>query len=527
MILVATIIFVLLATYWFGFKEGFFSGIVHLACVIVAGALALAFWEPLAHAMLGTGVKEWAWGVSLLTLFSFSLFILRLAGNLLVPDKLNFPHLVDIIGGSASGVASGLLTAGIGLIGIGMLPVGELGGGYVRTQPNQAQPASKSQISFAVVATENFYDMLSMGAFQPIFNKGNLATSHPALSKHAWALHRDTIMKGRIELAIAPDDLQVGAPYLGTLDGGAQGEDFYVLPVTIERGGFHKGSNFVLSASQAHLVGTGDKPAVAFPSGWREGGRNYLFDDMSAYATNPPGDQKVKIMLAFPAQRMIGPDGKAQPPKHLMFKGLRIPLLAASTDITDLGEGGAPKASYDTAAASVPATFVKIDNRIGVTLNRNSLPAGIEADGNAITEADGDDVPSRTSGTVNRTLRVTELYEQPNTKIVRLDVSRGKSPIDIWGDKRTEGGVKNPLVVVTEDGSTYEPIGWVYTKAADNMLNIKFDSRRGVPEVEDLPRLSAAGRDDLDVLYSVPIGKTIVAVMIGETTICVTNVPVE
>ena len=63
-----------LATYWFGFKEGFFSGVVHLACVITAGALAFAFWEPLAHVLLGVpAMKEWAWGVSLLLLFSLLL----------------------------------------------------------------------------------------------------------------------------------------------------------------------------------------------------------------------------------------------------------------------------------------------------------------------------------------------------------------------------------------------------------------------------------------------------------------------
>ena len=113
MTIAASIIFILLATYWFGFKEGFFSGLIHLACVIVAGAVAFAFWEPLAVAMLGSSsTREWAWGVSLLAIFCFALFLLRLAGNLLIPDKLNFPHIVDIVGGGATGAAAGLLTAG-------------------------------------------------------------------------------------------------------------------------------------------------------------------------------------------------------------------------------------------------------------------------------------------------------------------------------------------------------------------------------------------------------------------------------
>ena len=519
---VAAIIFTLLATYWFGFKEGFFSSVLHLACVIVAGALAFAFWEPLSHVLLGTGMREMAWGLSLLGLFVFTLFILRIAANLLVPDKLNFPHLVDIIGGCLTGAMTGVLTAGVGLIGIGMLPIGDLGGGFVRVQNNAAQPAKKTSISFAATMTENFYDMLSLGSFSPLTNNGSLAASFPGIAKQAWSLQRDTIQRGRIELSLAPDDLQVGTPYMGPFTGSGSEGDFYVVPITVERTGFHKGSNFVLSASQAKLIGTGSKPATAFPSGWREGGQNYLFDGLTNYATNQPGEQQVEIMLAFPAARMAG-----QAPKYVMIKGLRIPLATASTDLADLGGADATEAVFDTSAPSIPATFVSVDSRFGVTLNRNSLPAGVEAEGNTITLANGDDVPSRTMGSVNKTLRVTQFYEQTDTKIVQLDVTRGRSPVNIWDEKRTEGGAQNPLVLVTQDGSRYEPIGWLYLKASDNLLNIKFDSRNGVPEVEDLPLLSSASRDELDVLFSIPAGKTIVAIMIGDATVGITNVRVD
>ena len=33
---VLAVLFCLLAIYWFAFKEGFFSGVVHLACVLAA-----------------------------------------------------------------------------------------------------------------------------------------------------------------------------------------------------------------------------------------------------------------------------------------------------------------------------------------------------------------------------------------------------------------------------------------------------------------------------------------------------------
>lgn len=520
MTLAISILIVLLATYWFGFKEGFFSGLVHLACVIAAGAMAFAFWEPLAHIMLGGAMKEYAWGVSLLTIFCLSLFIFRLGGNLLIPERLNFPHLADIIGGSTTGFASGVLTAGIGLIGLGFLPVGTLGGGFVRTQSNAAQPATKSSISPVVLATEAFYDNLSVGAFAPLTNRGNLATSYPALSKQAWGLQRDTVKSGRIELAASPDDLTVGTPYVGAYPG--SDEVTVVLPLTVDREGFHRGSNFVLSASQAHLVGSGSSPAVVFPTGWREGGLNYVFDGMTNYATNVPGEQKVSFLLSFPSSGL-----KGQAPSALMFKGLRIPLAAASDDLAVLDLGDGAKATFDPSARSIPASYVKLDSRLGVILNRNSMASGMQAQKNTITFSPGADVPSRTKGSVNKSLRVDKLYQLPGTKIVKLDVSRGKSPIDIWGDVRTKAGNTAPLMLVDDRGNTYLPIGWLHVQASDNLLNVKLDARRGVPTLADLPQLSSAGRDDLDVLFSIPLGRRIVAIMVGGETVGVTNVLVE
>ena len=227
-------------------------------------------------------------------------------------------------------------------------------------------------------------------------------------------------------------------------------------------------------------------------------------------------------MLAFDAADLRG-----QAPTSLMFKGLRIPLAQASNDLAtlDMGSGGAG-IDYDRNATPIPATYVKLDSRIGVILTRNSLPPGIEAEGNTITLADGDDVQSRTTGTISKSLRVDRLYELPGTKIVRLDVSRGKSPVDIWGENRAAGGIDNPLVLVDDEGKTYLPIGWLHKKASDNLLNIKFDARDGVPELEGLPLLSTAGRDELDVLYSIPVNRKIVAIKIGDVTVGVTNVTV-
>ncbi|MDE0889270.1 MAG: CvpA family protein, partial [Phycisphaerales bacterium] len=210
------ILFALLSVYWFAFKEGFFSGLVHLVCVVVAGALTFAFWEPLALSLLNSSsTREWAWGLSLLGLFSVFLFVLRLTANFAIPEKINFPNLADMIGGGIMGAGSGILTVGMLMIGVGFLPVGDLGGvGFLRD--GSGQPIAKGTLAPFASMTERFYAGLSRGAFAPMTNAGNLANNYPGIAKQAWSLQRDTDEKGRIELTAAPNDLTIGTPYLGT-----------------------------------------------------------------------------------------------------------------------------------------------------------------------------------------------------------------------------------------------------------------------------------------------------------------------
>ncbi len=515
MIIAASFIMVALATYWFGFKEGFFSGVVHLVCVIVAGALAFAFWEPLAHALLGiSSLREWAWGLSLLGLFSLLLLGLRVATNLLIPDRQNYPHALDVAGGVVMGLATGILTTGIGLIGIGFLPVGDLGGGYVRLQSKAGQPGVKSQVPFPATLTQSFYASLSRGAFSPLTSGEGLATAYPSLSRQAWGLQRDTADKGRIELAAAPGDLNVGTPYVGSFPGAATGE-YVVVPLSVNKEGFHRGATYVLSSSQTHLVGDGSTPNVAFPKGWYESGKLYLFDGLTNYATNTPGEQSIDLLLLFDRT-----DLGTQNAKSLMYKGLRLPLPTASTDLADLPlRGTGVRVAYDTNAPLIPGSYLRADPNLGVIINKNSLPAGMEVQDGAITEADGLDIPAKVSGTVNKSLRVDRLYQLPGTKLVKLDVSRGKSPIDIWGDSRREAGEDAPLVLVDSDGNTFTPVGWLHKQASNGFINVKLDPRTGVANVGLVPMLSSAGKDNLDLLFSIPAGRRIVAVKLGDITL--------
>jgi hypothetical protein len=523
MIIAASFILVALATYWFGFKEGFFSGVVHLACVVVAGALAFAFWEPLAHTLLGiSAFREWAWGLSLLGLFTLLLLALRIATNLLIPDRQNYPHALDVAGGLVTGLCTGILTTGVGLIGVGFLPVGDLGGGYVRLQSKAGQPGVKSQVPFPATLTESFYASLSRGAFAPLTSKEGLATAYPQLARQAWGLQRDSADKGRVELAAAPGDLTVGTPYVGSFPGAAVG-DYVVVPLSVNKEGFHRGATYVLSAAQTRLIGDGSTPAVSFPKGWYEGGKLYLFDGMTNYATNVPGEQSIDLMLVFDRTDLGSQNAKA-----LLYKGLRVPLATASTDLADLPLGGSgARVAFDSNAPLIPGTYLRADPNLGVIINKNSLPAGMEVQNGAITESDGLDIPAKISGTVNKSLRVDRLYQLPGTKLVKLDVSRGKSPVDVWGDPRRQAGEDAELVLVDADGNTFTPVGWLWRQNSNGFINVKLDPRTGVATIGKAPMLSSAGKDNLDLLFSIPVGRTIVAVKLGDITIGTSDLVIQ
>lgn len=110
--------------------QGFFSALLHMACVLIAGAIAFAFWEPLAYMIL-TGVEGnkgflsflpgMAWGVALVVPFAVSLALMRFIVDKAIPAKAQVAGLAERLGGGVCGAVSGAITAGIVVMGISML----------------------------------------------------------------------------------------------------------------------------------------------------------------------------------------------------------------------------------------------------------------------------------------------------------------------------------------------------------------------------------------------------------------------
>jgi uncharacterized membrane protein required for colicin V production len=120
------VILILILSGYLWLTRGFFSALVHMLCVIVAGALAFAFWEPLAYWMLGSvkassSLQGVAWGVALVIPFALALSVLRLGIDKLLPSNVQLDTVTNYVGGGVCGLISGVITAGVVVLGVGLL----------------------------------------------------------------------------------------------------------------------------------------------------------------------------------------------------------------------------------------------------------------------------------------------------------------------------------------------------------------------------------------------------------------------
>ena len=140
---IIVLVYVLAMAYFWGSVQGLFSGFLNLLCAIVAGALALALWEPLVVGALLGRMGAIGWGLGLAGPFIIFLVILRLAVDNLVRGNVLFPQVVNWLAGGLCGFLTGVITGGILLIGLGALPMGEELFGY---QPLNIDSTTKTNM---------------------------------------------------------------------------------------------------------------------------------------------------------------------------------------------------------------------------------------------------------------------------------------------------------------------------------------------------------------------------------------------
>ncbi len=199
----------LMIAYWWA-NQGLFSAILHLLCVIAAGAITLAFWEPLVAGVLlrGNDFDNYVWGICFILLFAVTLFLLRLATNKLIPANVDVPHWANLACGFPVGAAAAVLTLGMTVIGVGFIQSHrEILGfvGYGRSE-RDGRPTDLGGMWLPVHQwTSDFYGWLSVTSLrtgQP------LRHYYPALYQQS-SLVRDAYAKGRGQLSLQPSEAEI------------------------------------------------------------------------------------------------------------------------------------------------------------------------------------------------------------------------------------------------------------------------------------------------------------------------------
>jgi uncharacterized membrane protein required for colicin V production len=127
-VMIATLL-IMLACGYAQYRNGLFSSFAMLIMVFLSGLVAFGFWEPIAdlldpvfqnNAMAGTEDM-----IVLLSLFSVTLLILRVATNRIAPEMIEENGIVQHFGAAAVGLVTGYFLAGFLLCAMQTAPLDE------------------------------------------------------------------------------------------------------------------------------------------------------------------------------------------------------------------------------------------------------------------------------------------------------------------------------------------------------------------------------------------------------------------
>jgi hypothetical protein len=542
---------VALITYWW-WNAGAFSSMIHMLCVITAGAVSFAVWEPLSYAMIDTPMGGHAKGLALVGTFIVTLTILRLATDRLVLLNLTLPRAADVVVGGAFGLVSGTLSVGIMVLSMGYfqssITIGDFTGWSRRQDVAEAPTigSDNAPLLFISNATAGFYGYLSWGSFTPWLGGGTFATHSPDLAKQSASLNRDSHSdgEGRISMsASAVSDLTLldvpAVPLSGAVGSQPQPAVGFTVSQEAYDGG---GQQFLLTASQARIIGAGRSSAVAHPVAWMQATKEsptsyYFFNSSSAVVTSVPSEGEGKFVLVFPKSAMNG-----QVPKYVELKGSRM-ALPAPTDGSAVAAGGAgagagssaskrvedPDATDIDALCDFPDPYFALGNTIVSANDKGALVL----DKNNLIISGEQKFPAAGSFNVSSDLRVRGFQYATGQRILRIDASATEGGVRIFPDLnewvRTAGteATDARVAVVDEKGAKYYAVGLVQDDG--EWMFVK--SMGGRPlRLRDIPIQPLGGGKKLRLYFRVPALAAIKALVLvspsGERVVNTMNLAV-
>ncbi len=203
--------------------RGIFSAFINLLCVVAAGAVTFAVWEPLGYYFVGSAgtrgffaemVQGSAWAWAMVLPFAVSLAIFRGALDGVLRRNVHFEPIVNYIGGGLCGALSGIIVSGFAVMGSGLYRLDpDMGVFNYKPVAFDAQGAvKKGEPLWAPTDrwTARFYEHLSKTAFS---TSDSLAYWRPDVHLAVGSM-RLTSGGGKGRNTVAPKDFAVTKQYI-------------------------------------------------------------------------------------------------------------------------------------------------------------------------------------------------------------------------------------------------------------------------------------------------------------------------
>jgi hypothetical protein len=527
---IAIIGLVILIAYWWA-NEGLFSSLLHLVCVITAGAFALSLWEPITmRLMSGGGFDNYVWGIVLVGVFALSLLCLRVASDKLIPFNLKFPEWANYVFGGGAGAVAGILTIGICLIGAGFVQSTNSIMSYRGTGRDENNRAEITKIGDPVwldVAnlTSTFYATLSVGTLFPDIGGAPLQNYNPNIDELS-TLVRDTYDNGKGQISLAPDAANVSKIAMSP-------DGMIVIQVNFNTKAKDYGGQLILASSQVRLIGEpngSDSPDIYYPVAWKQeikdGGEFiFKFDDMSHYATSVPGRTETGIKFAFDTR-----DPQFRP-RFIQLRGTRFDL-PQGTPITlssaAVGQFRGRKLSDDEILAARDPLGKDIQHLVDSTskirklrVSMNDLRGTIEIDEDFYLLSGTLDTPWTRQG-VSHELSVKGIKADDGTAIIQLDVSPGTNAE--FQDLLPIISPDSAVVFIDDSGHKYEPIGFYL--GDEKKMHLTLTPSTPIRSMSELPinQLTSSNSKTLTLIFQVTEGINLREFRVGDHTIGTCNV---
>lgn len=576
MMLSLLVIGIVLGCAWVWMSRGFFSGLLNLACVLAAGAIAFAFWEQLAYALLKAAPDRGflsflggtAWAIALGVPFAAALALLRVATDSLLPANAQVDSAVDYAGGIVTGACAGVIIAGFVSLSISFLrlppdqfgysPIAYGSAGNIARQDKLWLPADK--------LTSRLYAHFSTASLK---TDTPLAELYPDLHEAGVGM-RTSFAEGKARNTYKPTDFQYeGRYFLGDAEKSSisqfvtdqwdptpqQVQDVDGNPVgpghvegytiTFLSGAKEKGGQVVIGNAQIRLVcenqadGTYQTvypfAVICQADSANPAAARFRFDSTNVFIASVGGASEAKMAFEFGVPKgykskylyikNLRQDVAEEPPKY-KFASVADRDAAINDGRVIKGIMGAAIRSTVTTPGTSGSPFgeenggLEISRMMGFTLQRGNERGLQLNEANSVVDGEAVFRPEdlKQQGRVEAALRVDKFTTREDTVVVKVDITAGNRT-SLLGRSLDTALTVVPPVLVDSNGQQYEPVGYIYR---DNQLvKVRFTPQQPIRGLSELPAPLSKSRPDqqVELVFMVSFGVTIERFQIGPEVI--------